>query len=113
MSQQITTPTIFYANTKAQAVFGETGPQPRFLLDSEPFKVLVAGVDAGQNIPTHSESAAMYHFLEGSGTMTVDDQQFPVGPGATVIALAGAHRGMQADTRLIFLATKVDGEEEK
>jgi mannose-6-phosphate isomerase-like protein (cupin superfamily) len=112
MSQQMAVHTIFYADTKAQAVFGETGPQPRFLLDSEPFKVLVAGLDAGQQIPTHPESAAMYHFLEGVGMMTVDDQQFPVGPGSTVIALAGARRGLQAGTRLIFLATKA-GEEEK
>ncbi len=107
MSQQTVMPTIFYADTKAQAAFGETGPQPRFLLDSEPFKVLVAGLEAGQQIPIHPESASMYHFLEGAGTMTVDDQVFSVGPGATVIALAGAKRGMQADTRLVFLAAKV------
>lgn len=107
MSQQTTKPTIFYADTQAQAAFGETGPQPRFLLDSEPFKVLVAGLEAGQQIPIHPESASMYHFLEGAGAMTVDDQVFSVGPGATVIALAGAKRGMRADTRLVFLAAKV------
>ena len=107
MSQETTKPTIFYADTQAQAAFSETDPQPRFLLDSEPFKVLVAGLEAGQQIPNHPESASMYHFLEGAGTMTVDDQVFSVGPGATVIALAGAKRGMQADTRLVFLAAKV------
>ena len=107
MSQQTTMPTLFYAGTKAQAAFGEAGPQPRFLLDSEPFKMLVGGLSAGQQIPVHPESAAMYHFMEGAGTMTVDDQHFAVGPGATVIALAGAQRGIQAETRLVFLAAKV------
>jgi len=106
MSQQMVMPTIFYADTKAQAAFGETGPQPRFLLDSEQFKVLVAGLEAGQQIPVHPESASMYHFLEGRGQMTVDDEKYAVEPGSTVIALAGAKRGMRADTRLIFLAAK-------
>jgi len=106
MAQQMVMPTIFYADTKAQAVFGETGPRPRFLLDSDPFKVLVAGLEAGQQIPIHPESASMYYFLEGSGMMTVDDMQFEIQPGATVIALAGAKRGMRADTRLVFLAAK-------
>ncbi len=106
MTQQKAMPTIFYADTKAQAVFGKTGPQPRFLLDSEPFQALVVGLEAGQKIPVHPESAALYHILEGSGTMTVDRQTFALQPGATIIALDGAERGMQADTRLIFLATK-------
>ncbi len=106
MTKQMTMPSIFYTDTKAQATFGETGPQPQFLLDSEPFKVLVAGLEAGQQIPVHPESASMYHFLEGTGTMTIDDRQFEVQPGATVIALDGAKRGMQADSRLIFLAAK-------
>lgn len=106
MSQQMTIPAIFYENAKTQAVFGEEGPQPRFLLDSDSFKILVAGLEAGQQIPAHPESAAMYYFLEGSGTMAVDDQQFPVGQGAIVIALAGAKRGLTADTRLVFLAAK-------
>ena len=106
MTRKMVMPTIFYAETKAQAAFGETGPQPRFLLDSEPFKVLVAGLQAGQQLPVHPESAAMYHFLEGTGTMTVDDAQFEIQPGATVIALAGAKRGMTATTRLVFLAAK-------
>ena len=106
MSQQLTMPAVFYADTKAQAAFGKASPQPRFMLDSELFKVLVAGLKAGQKISIHPESVAMYHILDGSGTMTVDDQEFPVGPGATVIALSGAQRGIQADTRLVFLAAK-------
>ena len=38
--------------------------------------------------------------------MTVNDQQYPITAGATVIAPTGARRGMQAETRLIFLAAK-------
>lgn len=108
MSQQSILPTIYYADTKAQAAFAATGPQPRFLLDSEHFKVVLAGLEAGQQIPVHPDAMAVYHFLEGVGTMIIDDQHFPVGPGATVIALAGARRGVIADSRLSFLACKSD-----
>ena len=106
MSQQMTLPILFCKDAKTQATFGETGPQPRFFLDSDSFKVLVVGLEAGQQIPIHPESTAMYHFLEGNGTMTVDAQEFAVEPGAVVIALAGAKRGIKADSRLVFLAAK-------
>src|SRR4051794_7139774 len=106
MTQQRIMPTLFYTDTAAQAVLGKAGPQPQFLLDSEHFKVVLVGLAAGQQIPVHPEAMAIYHFLEGKGTMTVNDQLYPVAPGATIIVLAGAERGMRADTRLIFLAAK-------
>jgi mannose-6-phosphate isomerase-like protein (cupin superfamily) len=48
----------------------------------------------------------MYHILEGVGLMTVGDETFAIQPGVTVIAPAGAPRGMNAKTRLIFLGAK-------
>jgi quercetin dioxygenase-like cupin family protein len=106
MTQTTNQQTTFYSDTKAQAVFGETGPKPQFLVDDANFKVLVGGLEPGQQIPVHPESLSMYYFLVGTGTMTVNDEQFPITAGATVIALAGARRGMQAATRVIFLAAK-------
>ena len=75
-------------------------------MDDANFKVLVGGLEPGQQIPVHPESLSMYYFLAGTGTMTVEDQQFPITVGATVIAPASARRGMQAETRVIFLAAK-------
>ena len=106
MTQQRRLPTVFYADTEAQAVFGERCPQPQFLLDSEHFKVILVGLEAGQQIPVQAAAMALYHFLEGNGTMTVNEQQYPVASGATLIALPGARRGMQAETRLVFLAAE-------
>jgi quercetin dioxygenase-like cupin family protein len=106
ITEQPVLPTLFYPKTEAEVVFGQTGPQPQFLLDSEHFKVVLVGLEAGQQIPMHPEAMAMYHFLAGNGVMTVNEQRYPVAPGATVIALSGARRGMCADTRLIFLAAK-------
>ena len=49
----------------------------------------------------------MYYFLEGSGTMTADGERFEVGPGAIVLVPAGGQRGLEAETQLAFLATRI------
>jgi len=97
---------IYFTDTKARAVFAADGPKPQFLFDTPGFKALVVGLEAGQQIPPHADVAAMYHFLEGSGLMTVDGETFAIQPGVTVIAPAGAVRGMNAKTQLIFLGSK-------
>jgi quercetin dioxygenase-like cupin family protein len=97
---------IYIAETKARAVFAADGPRPQFLVDTPSFKVLVVGLEAGGQIPLHPGEAAMYHILEGVGLMTVGDETFAIQPGVTVIAPAGAPRGMNAKTRLIFLGAK-------
>ncbi len=103
-----TTAQIYFPDTKAQAVFAAGGPEPQFLMDTPKFKVLVAGLNPGGQIPVHPAEAAMYHFLEGEGLMTVGDESFAVKPGVTVVVPSGARRGMNARTRLIFLASKGD-----
>ena len=97
---------LFFADVKSSAVFGTTGPQPQFLLDTPQFKAVVVGLAAGQKIPLHPEGPAMYHFLEGEGFMTVGEEAFPVQPGVTVLAPAGVPRGIQAKTKLILLGAR-------
>lgn len=104
MQQQHGLSAIVFTDTEAQAVFRATGPQPQFLLDSEHFKVFLVGLQAGQQLPAQAEALALYHFLEGQGTMTVDEQTYPIVAGTTLIALPGASRGMSAETQLVFLA---------
>ena len=106
MSDQI--PEIYFADTKSKAVFAADGPKPNFLVALPGFKALVAGLEAGQQIPLHPDKPAIYHFLEGDGLMTVGDETYAVHPGVTVFTPAGAPRGMNARTRLIFLGVKED-----
>ena len=87
-------------------VYSPEGPQPQFLLGAEQFKVLMVGLEAGQSIPVHPEALAMYHFLSGTGAMTVNGETLPVQAGDTVITPAGASRGIVAETKLAFLAAK-------
>lgn len=97
---------VYFGETKSKAVFTADGPKPQFLIDTPQFKALVVGLEAGGQIPVHPGEAAMYHFLEGEGLMTVDDEIFAIKPGVTVIAPSGARRGMNAKTRIIFLGSK-------
>ncbi len=101
-----TTSQIYFADTKAKAVFAADGPKPQFLIDTPNFKALVVGLEAGGQIPAHPGEAAMYHFLEGTGLMTVGDETFEIKPGVTVVVPSGIKRGMNAKTRVVFLGSK-------
>jgi len=48
----------------------------------------------------------MYHFLEGTGLMTVGKEIFVIKPGVTIIAPSGSERGMSAKTQVVFLGAK-------
>ena len=106
MTRTATIPAIFFPAVHELAVFDGDGPRPQFLLDTEKLKVIVAGLEPGQQIPAHAETLAIYYFLAGEGVMTVDDEELAVTAGATVITPAGATRGVRATSRLTFLAAK-------
>jgi quercetin dioxygenase-like cupin family protein len=99
-------PAIYFSSTAEQIVFDNDGPRPQVLVDCEKLKVIVAGLEPGQQFPPHPETLAVYHLLSGKGAMTVNGTDFPVHAGATVIAPPGATRGMHARSRLTFLAAK-------
>ncbi len=97
---------IYFVETKNKAAFASDGPKPQFLIDTPGFKTLVVGLEAGQQIPLHTAEAAMYHFLEGTGLMTVGEETFAIKPGVTIIAPSGAARGINAKTRVVLLGAK-------
>lgn len=94
-----------FPNWRDKVVYSQDGPQPQILMVNDEVKIIVAGLEPSQKIPEHSEATAMYHFLEGTGKMFVDGECLEVGPGATVVMPEGTVRGMEAETRLAFLAT--------
>ena len=101
-----TTSQIYFTDVKTKAVFSSEGPKPQFLIDTPQFKALVVGLEAGGQIPVHPGEAAMYHFLEGTGLMTVGHEAFEIKPGVTIVAPSGVRRGMNAKTRIIFIGSK-------
>jgi quercetin dioxygenase-like cupin family protein len=100
-------PRTFVPDWRELVTFGGPGPQPTLLLDDPELRVLVAGLEPGASIPAHPERAAVYHALEGEGTFVLDDQSLAFSTGATVIAPRGTARGIEATTRLAFLAVRV------
>jgi quercetin dioxygenase-like cupin family protein len=90
--------------------YAAPGPEPTLLCDEPELRVLIGGLEPGGRIPPHPERRAVYHFLEGEGVMVVDDQRHAVTSGVTVIAPAGSVRGMEAVTRLAFLAVRIGPE---
>ena len=101
------TSTTHYPDWREQVVYAPNGPRPTILQADDKAKIILAGLEAGQRIPDHAEAAAVYHFLEGNGCMVVDGQSYEVGPGATIVMPQGAVRGLEAYTRLAFLAVRV------
>jgi mannose-6-phosphate isomerase-like protein (cupin superfamily) len=97
----------FIANTVQEALITDSGPQPRILWEDPKLKLIIGGLQPGQQIPAHPEAFAVYHFLAGSGVMNVDDVPFAVDAGCTLIVPQGASRGLQAQSRLVFLATRI------
>lgn len=104
--------TIFFPGWRDLIRYAGPGPEPTILLDDPGARVIVVGLEPGGRIPPHAERLAIYHVLEGSGFMTVDDERYPLTTGATVIAPAGSSRGIEAEARLAFIAVRVGSEPE-
>lgn len=98
---------VLVPHWQEKVIFSPAGPQPQVVAESDKFKTIMAGLEPGQKIPPHPEATAIYHFLDGSGWMQVDDERFSVAAGATVFTPEGAKRGIEADSRLAFLATRL------
>lgn len=100
------TPQI-YANWKDLVTFNDHGPSLTTLVATPHLKAVLVGLRAGQSIPSHPSPEAVYHFLQGSGTMTVDDQNFSIDAGVTIVVPPGSRRGMKATSDIVFLGTTV------
>lgn len=95
-----------YSNWREYIVFSASGPQPQVLIETDKFKSVLVGLEAGQKLPPHPGGAATYHFLEGAGYVTVNGERLAVQTGATVVMPEGAERGIEATTRLAFIAAR-------
>ena len=90
--------------------YSSPGPTPRLLVDEPDLRVLVAGLEPGGRIPPHSERRAVYHALSGEGFLFLDGVGLPFREGAIVVAPDGATRGIEAVTRLAFMAVRIGPE---
>lgn len=97
---------IVYPRWEDAVVFDDQGPAPRVLIETDRLKVVIVGLTAGQVVPRHAATEAVYHFLDGTGTMTVEDETFAVSAGTTIVVPDGRNRGITATTDIAFLGTR-------
>jgi mannose-6-phosphate isomerase-like protein (cupin superfamily) len=100
----------FFPDWRDLVTFATPHPEPTLLRDDSDLRVLVEGLEPGGTIPAHPERLAVDHILEGRGEMIVDTRRFVLAPGTTMIAPRGSRRGIEARTRLAFLAVRVGPE---
>jgi quercetin dioxygenase-like cupin family protein len=91
-------------------IYSAPGPTPRLLVDEPELRVLVAGLEPGGRIPPHPERRAVYHALDGEGFLFLDGVALPFREGAIVVAPEGSTRGIEAVTRLAFMAVRIGPE---
>ena len=96
-----------YPDWAQKVVYSPEGPRPQPLYQDEKVKVVVAGLEAGQAIPPHPEVQAVFHCLQGTGWMVVNGERLSFDAGATVVVPPGASRGVEAESRLAFLAVRL------
>ncbi len=102
----ISTQKLLFPDWKNVVVFSPNGPSPQMLLETDKLVVVVVGLEAGQKISPHSAPTSVFHILEGSGWMIVNGERLPVKQGATVIVPDGGSRGVEAETKLVFLGAQ-------
>ncbi len=97
---------VYIPDWRERIVFSPEGPQPQVLTENVGFKAVLAGLEPGQKIPVHPEGARVFYFLEGSGSMQVEEEHLNIHAGAIVVVPAGAPRGIEAQTRVAFIAVR-------
>ena len=97
---------LLYPSWRDVVVFSPESPKPQMLLETDILVVVVVGLEAGQKISPHSAPASVFHILEGSGWMIVNNERLPVKQGATVIVPDGGSRGVEAETKMVFLGAQ-------
>lgn len=97
----------YFSDVKSNVVFSSEGSNPQVLYAEDQLKVITVGLEAGQRISIHPEGLVIYTFFEGKGWMIIEGERLSVGPGAVVLTMEGTQRGIEADSRLIFIATRI------
>ncbi len=97
---------LLYPSWEDVVVFSSQGPSPHMLLESDKLVVVVVGLEPGQQIAPHKAPTSVFHILEGSGWMTVNGERLPIKKDATIIVPDGGSRGVEAETKLVFLGAQ-------
>ena len=96
-----------YGNYAQEVRFNPDGPLPRVWLNTDALKVVLIGLEPGQQAGPHVAPPAVYHVLEGTGWATLGDTRSRISAGDTLVVEADTVRGIEAETRMVFLGARV------
>ena len=87
------------------ARFAPDRPVSQMLLDSPDARLVVFGLEPGQEVPPHtSTSTVLMQALQGEGSFTVGAAEFPAAPGCLAVCRPNETHGMKAKSRMVVLA---------
>ncbi|MAU01674.1 MAG: hypothetical protein CL608_31435 [Anaerolineaceae bacterium] len=100
------TQTTLYPAWQEVIQYSDAGPNPQKIIETDNFRAVIVGLNAGQKIPSHPAPASTYHFFAGTGSIIVNGERFAVQAGTTVVVPDGATRSIEAETKLAFLGAQ-------
>ncbi|MEU5993484.1 cupin domain-containing protein [Spirillospora sp. NPDC047418] len=91
-------------NASALVEFSADGYRPKVLSATDLTRVMVVGMEDGQEIPLHTPGVELaLAIMEGAGEVWIGDAPRPVAAGDLVVIPAGTTRGVRATGRLVFM----------
>lgn len=88
-----------------EAQFSPDRPVSRLLHDAPQMRVVVFGLEPGQEIPPHTvASRVLLHVLLGRGAFLTGKGEEPAYPGAFVVTEPDEPHGLKAAERTVMLA---------
>ena len=96
--------TTFSVMDKAR--FSAERPITQLLHDSPNARLVIFGLEAGQEIHAHVSPSEVYmHVVEGKGNVLVGDVRHPASAGDLFVCGPNVPHGFGAGTRMVVLAT--------
>jgi quercetin dioxygenase-like cupin family protein len=88
-----------------EVAFSPERPLSRLLVDSPEMRIVVFGLEPGQEIPPHTApSRVMMFLLRGKGTFTTAKGNEPASPGALAVTEPNEPHGLKAVEQCVMLA---------
>lgn len=98
-----------WPNWKDAVRFSDDGPGVIPLHQSDALRVVLVGLEPGQQLPPHRGPDASFSILDGEGVMVIGDDEVDVAAGALVVVPGGEMRSVRAvTTRLVFIGSLGD-----
>lgn len=90
----------------AKARFSPARPITQLLHDSPNARLVIFGLEAGQEITPHVSASEVYmHVVEGQGDVLVGETRHPAMAGDLFVCAPHVSHGFRAETRMVVLAT--------